>query len=71
MTDEYDLGYFEGLREAALMYNRNLIPQKYKNAVMLELQSENFVSELAIALKEAKELRDRKPTSRSERRDKK
>tara|TARA_R110001606_G_scaffold345904_1_gene494801 strand:- start:598 stop:780 length:183 start_codon:yes stop_codon:yes gene_type:complete len=59
--NEYDLGYFEGIRAVALMYNRHL-KQVTTSAtgIELQLQSEEFVTELYLELKEAKELRDRK-----------
>jgi len=59
--DEYDLGYFEGIRAAVLIYNKHL-KQVTTSAtgIELQLQSEEFVTELYLELKEAKELRDRK-----------
>jgi hypothetical protein len=60
-VDEYDLGYFEGIREIAMLYNRCLmrITDETNGNIQLMLDSEAFTSLLATYLEEAKELRDR------------
>ena len=60
-VDEYDLGYFEGIREIAMLYNRCLmqIIDETNGNIQLMLDSEAFTSLLATYLEEAKELRDR------------
>jgi hypothetical protein len=60
-VDEYDLGYYEGMREVARLYNRCL--RKMANAdlsiIELQLDSERFVSTLMVMMEEAEELRFR------------
>jgi hypothetical protein len=60
-VDEYDLGYYEGMREVARLYNRCLmqIIDETNGNIQLMLDSEAFTSLLATYLEEAKELRDR------------
>lgn len=59
--DEYDLGYFEGVREVAQLYNRCLMKMVNSDMDIIELQldSEAFVTELASLLQDAHELRYR------------
>ena len=58
---EYDIGYFEGVRAVAMIYQKCLKRiQHDHNTIELQLDSEGFVTELSHELKEAKELRDRK-----------
>ena len=52
-VDEYDLGYYEGMREVARLYNRCLMH------ITDETNSEAFTSLLATYLEEAEELRFR------------
>ena len=67
MVDEYGLGYFEGVRAVALMYNRHLIRKPHYDSeghhsgmIHLELDSEAFVTELAQEVQEALDMRDKK-----------
>lgn len=54
-VDEYDLGYYEGIREVAQLYNRCLMKMVNSDLSIIELQldSEAFVTELAILLQDA------------------
>lgn len=60
-VDEYDLGYYEGMREVARLYNRCLmhITDESNGNIQLMLDSEAFVSTLMVMIEEAEELRYR------------
>jgi len=57
---EYNLGYFEGVRAAFLIWNQNLVRYESDGVVELQLNSEKFFTELEVELKTALALRDEK-----------
>jgi hypothetical protein len=55
---EYNIGYFEGVRTAFLIWNQNLVRYESDGVVELQLNSEKFFTELEAELKSALALRD-------------
>ena len=55
---EYNLGYFEGVRTALLIWRENLVQYESDGVVELQLNSEKFFTELEAELKTALALRD-------------
>ena len=55
---EYNIGYFEGVRAAFLIWTRNLIQYESDGVVELQLNSEKFFTELEAELKSALAARD-------------
>jgi len=58
--NEYDLGYFEGVRSVFLIYHSCLTKFEHDDIIELQLNSELFISALKRELEEAKKLRDNK-----------
>ena len=58
--NEYDLGYFEGVRSVFLIYHSCLTRFEHDGVIELQLNSEMFIEELGKELKAAKKLRDNK-----------
>ena len=59
MLNEYDLGYYEGVRNVCHLYHRCLMRIAGDEGLQLMLDSEAFVTELNKMLQEAHELRYR------------
>ena len=53
-NEDYDIGYFEGLRAAFLIWRSNMITYVNGEGIELQLQSESFFEELQVELKIAK-----------------
>jgi len=45
-NSEYNIGYFEGVRAAFLIWNQNLVRYESDGVVELQLNSEKFFTEL-------------------------
>jgi hypothetical protein len=56
---EYNLGYFEGVRVALLIWRQNLVRYESDGVVELQLNSEKFFIELKEELEKALALRGR------------
>jgi hypothetical protein len=56
---EYNLGYFEGVRAALLIWRENLVQYESDGVVELQLNSEKFFIELKEELEKALALRRR------------
>jgi len=55
---EYNLGYFEGVRNVMMMWHACLKRIEHEGAVELQLQSDSFFDMMSAELKEALRLRD-------------
>ena len=55
---EYNLGYFEGVRAALLIWRQNLVQYESDGVIELQLNSEKFFSELKAELETALALRN-------------
>ena len=53
-NEDYDIGYFEGLRAAFLIWRSNMITYVNGEGIELQIQSESFFEELQVELKIAK-----------------
>jgi len=58
MSEEYDLGYFEGVRMAFFIWTSNLVKYESDGVVEMQLNSEAFFKELEAELRDALRLRD-------------
>jgi len=58
MSDEeqYDLGYFEGVRNMFMLWQRCLVRYEADGSVELQLNSELFLAEMTKELEEANKL---------------
>jgi hypothetical protein len=51
--EQYDLGYFEGVRNVFMLWQRCLVRYEAEGAVELQLNSELFLAEMTKELEEA------------------
>jgi len=58
-NEEYNLGYFEGVRAIFLMWQNHLLEIKHEDGTLeMQLQSVEFVIAMTDEMKEALKLRD-------------
>jgi len=58
-NEEYNLGYFEGVRAICLMWHSHLLEIKHEDGTLeMQLQSEEFVIAMTDEMKNALKLRD-------------
>ena len=57
-TEDYDIGYFEGLRAALLIWRGNLVTYENEEGIELQLKSESFFKELEAELQDAMRIRN-------------